>query len=414
MTRTGLLISGLLVGCSSGCAGVSHAPAQAARAEDGAACEKRPFDAEALAGMTAAGTVLVTAGAGSVGSGFVLRDGDDQLVVTNHHVIAAGAPNYAALVLPGGGKRMALLEVVLVSRADDLALLRPVTELGATPLVMAKAAPRKGESVAAVGYPAVEGSKDIYLTIEPGTVAATDRDFNGSRYIQTNANINPGNSGGPLVDACGRVVGVVTSKHQKTDRVGFAAPSGSVARLLERYRAPRLPPHQAAKAQVERLLNEVRFRRNERAAQYFSPTFVQKSIKPELSRSLESVKRKADELMRELQKRGKRRKPLSTEESMNELLNRLSPAERRAVKLSIAIGAKKLTADGAAEALLAATAAEQFGQIEDLWLESTQSAADGGMDAYVTAAAPDGPRRFIVHLHEEAGEWLVHAVQPVR
>ncbi|MCS7294922.1 MAG: trypsin-like peptidase domain-containing protein [Chloroflexota bacterium] len=39
---------------------------------------------------------------------------------------------------------------------------------------------------------------------------STVRIFEGAEFLQHNADINPGNSGGPLVDQCGRVVGVNT------------------------------------------------------------------------------------------------------------------------------------------------------------------------------------------------------------
>ena len=68
----------------------------------------------------------------------------------------------------------------------------------------------QGDAITAWGYPF--GS---FLGTDPtltrGIVSSTDRIFEDTEYIQTDAAINPGNSGGPVVDRFGRVVGVNTS-----------------------------------------------------------------------------------------------------------------------------------------------------------------------------------------------------------
>ena len=46
----------------------------------------------------------------------------------------------------------------------------------------------------------------------------------GIAYVQLDAKINPGNSGGPVIDAEGRVVGIVTLKHLGAEGIGLAVP----------------------------------------------------------------------------------------------------------------------------------------------------------------------------------------------
>jgi serine protease Do len=55
-------------------------------------------------------------------------------------------------------------------------------------------------------------------------VSFVGRNLRGVAYLQLNAAVNPGNSGGPLLDAQGRVVGMVSLKINESDGLGLALP----------------------------------------------------------------------------------------------------------------------------------------------------------------------------------------------
>jgi S1-C subfamily serine protease len=60
------------------------------------------------------------------------------------------------------------------------------------------------------------------------------RDFNGARYIQTDAALNPGMSGGPLLSRDGTVLGIVSWKvvDVKMEGLAFGVPSSVVCKTL--------------------------------------------------------------------------------------------------------------------------------------------------------------------------------------
>jgi hypothetical protein len=171
-----------------------------------------PLDDQALLDRVNPAVVQVFAEGGS-GTGFVVND--EGYVATNHHVVE-GSGQF--VVVQAGQHAQA--ELIWSDRDLDLALLR--TDLDdLAPLVFAVSPPRVLSDVTAIGFPGVAdilspsaGASDPTFTegnvgkrIQRGT-------WNGRRelrVVQHSAQINPGNSGGPLVDACGRVVGVNTS-----------------------------------------------------------------------------------------------------------------------------------------------------------------------------------------------------------
>jgi S1-C subfamily serine protease len=377
----------------------------------GAACTGS-FNASLIEKQAGPATLLIATDTGA-GSGFLIQDGKEQLVVSNYHVVATGAQHVAVQTAADGGQRRVPLEVVQVSRERDLALLRPSAKLSDSSLPLSAGAPEIGANVAVVGYPGVTGSAPA-MTFEPGTITATERQLDAMSYIQTNANINPGNSGGPLVDGCGRVVGVVAARHNVTERVGLVIPAQAVNELLAQYHQPKVAPQAAAEAQLQRLFTEVKFRRSDKAARYFTRRFVEKTTLGELNRSLAQVTAKAEKYKADLRKKGRDLSKLSDAEIGKGVAPLLTPAEREAAELANAVNTKQLSGMDAGYRLLAAHSADTFGNVEDIWVDSTSTMKEGCIEAYVSASEGSQTRRYVVHMHHENGEWLVEFVKQAR
>lgn len=174
-----------------------------------------------LASRIEGAVVLVVAGE-SIGSGFFITP---ELIVTNQHVTGDAASVFVA------SKSVGILPATIVGRgredeARDFALLRVAPQASLVPFELAvPAAPLS--PVIAAGFPG------LYLATDPvfqqlksgdrGAVRALSPIFQsgivshlqrhpeaGTTLVLHSAEISPGSSGGPLVDYCGRVIGVNT------------------------------------------------------------------------------------------------------------------------------------------------------------------------------------------------------------
>jgi len=152
----------------------------------------------------------------SHGSGFAVNA---ETIVTNAHVVgeAVDNPRLVIGIVPSDGAEAVYGRVISVSPRNDLALIRTTSPLRLPPLTLAGIAPSGAGSVTAVGYPMnvdqAQGLSmdEIFEAQPPVTSQGFLSGRRPSREFDTllhTAPIARGNSGGPLVDDCGRVIGV--------------------------------------------------------------------------------------------------------------------------------------------------------------------------------------------------------------
>ncbi|HEX2325656.1 MAG TPA: trypsin-like peptidase domain-containing protein, partial [Chloroflexota bacterium] len=146
-------------------------------------------------------TVYVETSKGA-GSGVILGAGG---VVTSHHVVDGAS----SVTVRFADQRSAPAQVVRVDRRRDLALL--AVETREAPLALGETEGlQPGTALLAVGFPRSLEIGARSATVTRGVFSALWRSPEDSWFVQTDAAVNPGNSGGPVVDAQGRVVGIVT------------------------------------------------------------------------------------------------------------------------------------------------------------------------------------------------------------
>lgn len=188
----------------------------------------------------------------SHGSGFAVSS---DRIVTNAHVVEAAARNPAlrvAIVPPESGGAV-IGRIVAINPRNDLALIA-IGEAGSggrlPPLALAGGAPEDSGDVAAVGYPMnVDKAQglaidDIFSAQPPVKSRGFLSGFRPSREFDTvlhTAPIARGNSGGPLLDGCGRVIGV-NSFGAESDSADaeffFAVSARELVPFLREHRVP--------------------------------------------------------------------------------------------------------------------------------------------------------------------------------
>jgi len=244
-------------------AGQFPAPAAAPAApspapQDGTQGAATPLRGQDLINTLENGTVVVVGSLGdelSLGSGFLVTP---KLVLTNYHVVKdvqggtllvanrhLPTPLHARVVATSPGSDYA---------ADDFALLELEEETQLPRLALSTSVERL-DSVIAAGYPSFVVSSDpsfvvafhegrldslskIQLALTRGEVTVMQPGPTGATVLAHSATISPGNSGGPLVDRCGRVVGVNTFTRTEAEsalRLNYALSSADAVRFLNSH-----------------------------------------------------------------------------------------------------------------------------------------------------------------------------------
>lgn len=184
------------------------------------------------------------------GTGFFVTN---ELLVTNRHVVEQSTGRYVLVVSQslGSARRAQVLGLTPGTEAGspDFALLKLADGSAPGRLSLSQDVQKLDEVVAA-GYPGMVVASDSSferlthgdlsaapdLNLTQGVVQSLQRDASGTGLVVHTAPIAKGNSGGPLVDACGRVVGVntfVNVDQTQSAKIGYAIDVSALQRFVQ-------------------------------------------------------------------------------------------------------------------------------------------------------------------------------------
>ncbi|MBY0519398.1 MAG: trypsin-like peptidase domain-containing protein [Sphingomonas sp.] len=173
-------------------------------------------------------------------------------IVTNAHVVelAARYPDNVVIgIVPSEGAKSYRGKLIAYDAQRDLALIE-FTGTQLPPLTLYPGPVTDGEAVIALGYP---GNVDLATAqsaadyIRPLGPVRSQGGFAGRRQMSSvevllhTASIARGNSGGPLLDPCGRVIGVnsaITRTEEGDSSFGFAIADTELAAFLREAKQP--------------------------------------------------------------------------------------------------------------------------------------------------------------------------------
>lgn len=233
------------------------APPDRAEAAPDALLPSRPDRVQAgeatLLDLIAARTVMVLAagqGEVSTGSGFSVGPG---LIVTNYHVVAQALGEDGQILVTGAALSEPQPATVLKTdgpfreTGGDFALLKIADESLPAFTVHLSEGPLTLTNVVAAGYPGDVLETDAAfsrlrsgdlsavpgLTVTDGIVNTEQQLGPDTHALMHSAALSTGNSGGPLVDMCGRLVGVNSFIRQgEMQNRGFALTTGDLMAFL--------------------------------------------------------------------------------------------------------------------------------------------------------------------------------------
>lgn len=180
------------------------------------------------------------------GTGIIISS--DGLILTNRHVVPAGATSVSVTLSDGTQlDNVQVLGRTSDSDSLDVAFLKVTDTKGhkLTPAVIGDSSTvQVGDNVVAIGNALGQFQNTVTSGIISGygrNVQAGDSTGSSSENLvdlfQTDAAINEGNSGGPLVNLNGQVIGINTAIAGNAQNIGFAIPINDVTGLIKQVEA---------------------------------------------------------------------------------------------------------------------------------------------------------------------------------
>lgn len=178
----------------------------------------------------------------SAGSGFIVAQNENELLITTNNHVIKGAKTISVQFIDGeiyeaavkgtdSANDLAVIAVAVKNIKEETMKKIAIADLGSSEDL------KVGEMVIAIGNALGYGQSVTvgYVSAKDREISASDEDqYSGSgnnnsamiKAIQTDAAINPGNSGGALINMRGEVIGINSAKiaDSTVEGIGYAIP----------------------------------------------------------------------------------------------------------------------------------------------------------------------------------------------
>ncbi|MDC0138717.1 trypsin-like peptidase domain-containing protein [Planktomarina temperata] len=171
------------------------------------------------------------------GTGVIISNQGNGLVLTNHHVIEGNQSVAVVFPTDRDSDRRSLGNVIKVDEISDLALIHLAEpRIDIVPINISEIEIEIGDDVHALGHPYGED-----WTYTRGYVSQLRKNYSWSTgttshhvadIIQTQTPINPGNSGGPLLNNNAELVGINTFVNSVADGLNYSLDLKTVGSFL--------------------------------------------------------------------------------------------------------------------------------------------------------------------------------------
>lgn len=143
----------------------------------------------------------------SIGTGFMVKLEMKLLLITNKHVIE----NYRELnIYDFDDNKIEHLEPYL-SKTKDIGIIEITNDSTSTPFIL-NVNPKILSEIITIGYPSIPMTRYAYQVYHKGEINSFVEDYFGNNLFLISAKTSAGNSGSPIIDAEGKVVGIVTQE----------------------------------------------------------------------------------------------------------------------------------------------------------------------------------------------------------
>ena len=167
--------------------------------------------------INAIGDTFESTGTGS----FIDNEG---IVVTNYHVIESC---HTINIKTQDGISYKVESILGFDKDRDLAIIKTDCQ-NESFITFETNKIKTGEKVYTLG-----SSLGLTGTFSEGIISSASRELEGLEFIQTTAPISSGNSGGPLVNECGKVIGITTGAFTEGQNLNLAIPASAIKEISQ-------------------------------------------------------------------------------------------------------------------------------------------------------------------------------------